>query len=179
MLRRACGLLDLAVRRLVLACFVVSAAAMFFMMGLGSTDIFTSFVLRHPVPAAVEAQEVLLAISIFLAIAHTQSRNGHIEVDIVLVQLPERWRRRLRFLPLALGTITCAILGERSWALALDSWHMREAANAIITFPIYPGKFLISAGAWVAALEFARQLAWLYAGAPESRAPIAPSAAQG
>jgi hypothetical protein len=66
--------------------------------------------------------------------------------------------------PIAVGALICGVIAARSWTLAMSSWEIREAANAIITFPIYPGKFLVSIGAWLATLEFVRQLAWWFLG---------------
>lgn len=155
--RVALSVVDRAIRRLVVAAFGISALAMLAIMLIGSADVIGSGLFLSPVPAATEAQEVLLAISIFLAVGHAQYGRQHIAVDIVVQHLPRALRRALLLISLALGAMVCGIIAMQAWAQAISSWQTREAANAIITFPIYPAKFLVSLGAWIAALEFARQ----------------------
>lgn len=161
--------LDRLIRVLVSAGAAISIVAMLAIMTIGTLDVIGTAFFSAPVPAALEAQEVLLAISIFLALAYAQQQRAHIDVDIVTSQLPTPVRHVLLILGLALGATICAIISWRSWELALESWSVREAANAIITFPIYPGKFLVSIGAALAALEFLRQLVWSLVGVEMKR----------
>ena len=152
-------LLDRLIKQLVSVAFFGAVAAMLCIMVIGSADV-VGVALSAPVPAALEAQETLLAVSIFLAIAHAQRRGEHIAVDLILTQLSDRTRRHLKLLPLICGVFACAIIGARTWTLAMSSLNVSETANAIVAFPIYPAKFLVSIGAWIATMEFLRQLAW-------------------
>lgn len=153
-------LFDRIIRILVTVAFSIAAAAMLVMMVIGSADVVGTFFFNSPVTAALEMQEVLLAMAIFLALAHAQSRQEHICVDIITERLSAPIRRVLNLVVLFASMTVFAVIAWRTWVLATASWDMRETANAIFRFPIYPGKFLVSIGAGIAALECLRQAIW-------------------
>ena len=39
------------------------------------------------------------------------------------------------------------------WVLAIDSWRVREYAEGIVQFPIYPSKFALAVGATLMTLQ--------------------------
>ena len=156
--------LDRAIRYLGIAALAVSAACLLAIMVIGSVDAISTNAFSRAVPAALEGSEVLLAISIFLTFAYTQSRREHIAVDMFIAGGPAWLRRMSLFLTLVIGAALFAILTWRAGALAMRSWKFDEHANAIIAFPIYPAKFLVCFGAAIATLEFLRQLVWFFIG---------------
>ena len=134
---------------------------------------------RWPVPAALEMQEVLLAVSIFLALAHAQRVRGHIAVDIVIDRLPARLKRGLELLALLVTFGVFTVIAWRAWYLSLASWNMDETANAIFTFPLWPGKFLVCFGAGFGALECLRQVGWWCIGGKPAALPADAGTAHG
>lgn len=154
--------LDSAIRHLNTAALTVAAICLLTIMVIGSVDAVTLNLLSAPVPAALEASEVLLGVSIFLTFAYAQSRREHINVDLFILRAPPIVRRISLFLTLVVGAALFAVLTWRSGSLAMTSFRIDEYANAIVTFPIYPAKFLIAGGAGIATLEFVRQLVWFF-----------------
>lgn len=148
---------DRFVRVLVNAAFIVSAVAALLIMMIGSIDVLGTYLFNTPLAAAVEAQEVLMGIAIFLAFAGTQRRREHIDVDIVKKLLPQPVQHVLTLLAIMLAMLIFGLIAWRSMQLALNSWQIRETAAAAFPFPLYPGKFLVSFGAGVAAIESLRQ----------------------
>jgi len=156
--------LDRAIRVLGVIALAGAGAAMLTIMAIGSTDVVGTALFSHPVPAALELQEVLLAVAIFLALAHAQRERSHIAVDIVIGRLPRGVQRGLDLVALLATLGVFAVIAWRGWHLSMSSWNMDETANAIFTFPLWPGKFLVCFGAGIGALECLRQLGWWCAG---------------
>jgi TRAP-type C4-dicarboxylate transport system permease small subunit len=155
--------LDRLIRLVTRLSFALAVLATLALMLVGSVDVLATLV-GMPVPAALEMQEVLLAISIFLGFAHVQSRHEQIGVDIIVTRFPRRVRRAAYLLMLLFSAAVFAIIAWRSATLAASSWEVREAASALFAFPIYPGKFLVSIGAAVASIECVRQVGWWFVG---------------
>jgi TRAP-type C4-dicarboxylate transport system permease small subunit len=149
---------DRFVHWLVSLAFAAGAAAMVAIMILGTVDVASTYLFRHPVPASLEIQEVLLAVIIFLGLGHAQAGNNHIEVDLFTSSMSERLRRLCRLVGLIVGAFVFAVISIRSWGLAMSSLKAGETASALFAFPIYPGKFLVAIGAGIAALECLRQI---------------------
>jgi TRAP-type C4-dicarboxylate transport system permease small subunit len=155
------AIFDRLVRALVTAAFAVSAATTLLIMVLGSIDVLGTFLANSPLAAAVEAQEALMAIVVFLAFASTQQRRQHIDVDIIRRLMPSRVQRGMQLFATLTTMTIFAFMAWRAGALAADSWQIRETAAASFPFPLYPGKTLVCLGAGIAALECVRQiLAW-------------------
>lgn len=153
------NLFDRVTRALVHAGYWIAVLAALLLMIIGGLDVVLSF-FSQSLPAALEMQEVLLAILVFLGFAHVQRRNENISVDIVLERLGQKARRVLGFFGLLCSAGIFGIVAWRSGALALDSLLIRESASAIWQFPIYPAKILVSVGAGLATLECLRQIGW-------------------
>jgi TRAP-type C4-dicarboxylate transport system permease small subunit len=162
-MRNVFAVLDRSIRLLTRGSFGLAVLATLGLMLVGSADVLGTL-FGMSVPAALEMQEVLLAVSIFLGFAHVQARHEHIGVDIIVKRFPPRVRRAVYLSMLVFCAGVFAVIAWRTASLAASSWNVREAASAIFTFPIYPGKFLVSLGAAVAAMECVRQIGWWFAG---------------
>lgn len=157
------NLFDRATRALVHAGYWIAVLAALLLMIIGGVDVVLNLFSRS-LPAALEMQEVLLALLVFLGLAHVQRRRENISVDIVLERLGKNTRRVLELLGLLCSAGIFAIVAWRSGALALDSLLIRESASALWQFPIYPVKVLVSIGAGLATLECLRQIGWWFKG---------------
>ncbi|SLN71160.1 TRAP transporter small permease subunit [Oceanibacterium hippocampi] len=174
-MRYALAWIDRAIGLLVRAAFTLASIAMLAIMAIGTIDVIGTYLLHSPVPAGLELQEVLLVLVIFLGLGHAQSRREHIEVDIITSMMGVGIRRWFELFALFAGALAFGLIGWRAWDLALASWKVGETANAVFSFPIYPSKFLVAAGASVAALECMRQIGRWFA-SKSIQAPDQPEA---
>lgn len=150
-------LFDRLVRFLTRASYLVAIASALAMMVVGGLDVIGTRFFGKPLPSALELQEVLLALMVFLGFAHVQHLRGHIVVDVVVTHLSARTRRGLELIVLLLSGALFAVISWRTGALAMASIDIRETARASFVFPIYPIKALAAIGAGLAALECLRQ----------------------
>lgn len=162
-------LYDRATRGLIRAGYWFAVLAALGLMIIGGLDVLGTYFLHKPVPAALELQEVLLAIMVFMGLSHAQSLRAHISVDIVIQNLPARLQRVLDLVVLVVSAVIFAIIAWRCGELAWSSLGMRETASASFAFPVYPAKICVALGAALASLECIRQAGWWFRGGEPRR----------
>jgi TRAP-type C4-dicarboxylate transport system permease small subunit len=152
----------------------IAVIATLCLMVVGGLDVLGTYFLQRPMPAALELQEVLLAVMVFMGLSHAQSLRQHISVDIVIQSIPARARRALDLVVLVASATIFAIIAWRCGELAWSSVGMRETASASFAFPVYPAKITVALGAALAALECLRQTGWWFRGGEPARsdAPV-------
>lgn len=155
---------DRVTRSLIRIGYGVAVLATLGLMIIGGLDVLGTYFLHKPIPAALELQEVLLAIMVFMGLSHAQSLREHINVDIVIQNLPARIRRILDLVVLLASAVVFGIIAWRCGELAWSSLDLRETASASFAFPVYPAKILVAIGAALATLECIRQAGWWFRG---------------
>jgi len=155
------ALLDAFVRRAVEICLGVSCCMVMVMTLYGSADVLATFLLGRPVPLARELSEVLLAVTIFAAMATALREDRNVSVDLVVGRAGPGLRRLSRGLALLVGGAVFALLAWRAYILAAESFVDHELAAAVIRFPIWPAKALVALAIAVTLAEYVRQLLWL------------------
>lgn len=153
------GLLDASLDRASRFGVDLSAVCLVLMMAIGTADVLGIAFFSVAVPSATEASEVLLAMAVFLPLMHVQRKHKHIAVDqlVQLFPFPARWAAEA--FALLAGLVVLGVIAWQALVLAAASWSVREYANALITFPIYPVKAIVALGAAAATVEYVRQLA--------------------
>lgn len=138
----------------------LGAICIMLIMTVGTLDVISVNTLGIPVPAALEASEVFLGVAIFMTFAHAQAMRQHIHVDLLFNKSSPAVQWVVTLLALVFGAALFCIFGVRALDLAMLSLRIGETANAAFAFPIWPAKLLVAIGAFVAMLEFLRQLVW-------------------
>lgn len=131
----------------------LACAMLFVIMLLGGADAIGSYFFNHPVPVVLELSEVLLAASVFMALASAGADGKHILVDVVTERMTPRCRALCTSLGWAVGLFIFTALTWQSWRLGIDSVTARETASALIRFPIWPAKLFAAVGLTLAALQ--------------------------
>lgn len=147
---------------------LVAGGLTFLLMLVVVGDVAGRYVLRRPIPAALEITEILLPLIVFLAIAYTEAVGGNIRVIMLKDRLSLRKQVVLDVLAYALGLLVFSLVTWKTFAYAWSSWGVREVAQGIISLPVYPTKFGIALGSFLISLEFltglvskmARLIAW-------------------
>lgn len=121
-------------------------------------DVFGRALFNQPLPGGVQLNTTLLVGVVFLALALTQLRKGHIRVDILLVRLSADWYHRLNLVALALGAATFAVISYITLPVALRAFRIGEYETGIINFPMWPARFLLTIGLALFALQLVSDL---------------------
>jgi TRAP-type mannitol/chloroaromatic compound transport system permease small subunit len=129
----------------------VACAFLFIIMLLGSADAITSFVWNTPIPSMLELSETLLAAGVFMALASVGAQ--HVRVDILVERLSPSKQAFCTALALLVSFVVFAAMAWQFWGLAVHSINVREAAAALMPFPIWPAKVLAAIGTTLAATQ--------------------------
>lgn len=107
---------------------------------------------------AAETSGVLLALLVFLVMAHTQRIRGHVEIEAVVTLLPPALRRWTDVLSLLVCLVFTAVLAVTTAQAAWDSYLAKEFQVGTLPFPIWPVRAVIALGFVLLALQLAVQL---------------------
>jgi TRAP-type C4-dicarboxylate transport system permease small subunit len=144
------------------------------LMVVVNADVVGRTVFTSPIPGVAEFGRLSIVGIIFLSLAHAL-RDGRITRADSLLRTLERRAPRLgaaieAFFALA-GAALFAVLFYGSYPFLLDSWRSSEYAGVegYVTFPIWPVRLVILAGAGLACLQFVL-IAWQQLGRIAGRA---------
>jgi TRAP-type C4-dicarboxylate transport system permease small subunit len=93
-----------------------------------------------------ELNEVILVVCVFMGVAWTQIKRGHIRVEVLLVRLSPRTQHILNTLSWLIMLIFVAILCYQSYQGFLESYSMREFRWGSVQMPIWWAKGLVPLG---------------------------------
>jgi tripartite ATP-independent transporter DctM subunit len=110
---------------------VIGVSGFFIMICFSFIDVIMRYVFHSPMRYVTELVEVMMIVSIFLAIAHTQNVKSHVAVDLITSKLSARARLIMEFLTIVLGLGIFAIIiwqtvEEIPWALANNTIHTQS-----------------------------------------------------
>ncbi len=102
--------------------------------------------LSRPVHGASELAVFAMVAVVYLGIAHTEKKRGHVRVAAVTSRLPARVRLLIDQAVYLLALLTGALV---VWAVAVNavsSFSSDEAVAGTVPLPVWPVKFVILAG---------------------------------
>jgi TRAP-type C4-dicarboxylate transport system permease small subunit len=124
----------------------IAAACLVFMMIVTFCDVVGRYVFNSPIYFTIEATELAMGIIIFLGLARTTLRRGHITVDVLVGTFPPPMRRLADFIA------NLCILG----VVALLTWLLVDRAmtnisddlrTQVLYMPVFPFAFIMALGA--------------------------------
>jgi TRAP-type C4-dicarboxylate transport system permease small subunit len=117
------------------------------MMVYGFVDVCGRYLFNRPLQGTFELSELLMVAVVFLALASCQAEDRHMRVDFLLTNMSKRVRAVVDSIAYMCGIVVCGLLAWYSIAPAWYSWSIREVTMGIISFPVYPAKFVVVVGA--------------------------------
>jgi TRAP-type transport system small permease protein len=130
----------------------VGAGVLFLMMFLTSADVFMRFLFNRPIKGAFELTELMMVVTVFFAVAYTESKKSHIGVELLVDRLRQRAQAGIDALTslLSLGIIS-VILWQG--ALSAHETFLKGEYSALLKIPLFYFKALVPLGALVLNLE--------------------------
>ena len=135
----------------------MGALALFVMMSLTTVDVVGRYVFSRPITGVFEVTEYLVLILIFSFIGYTQSKKGHVAVDILLPLLPPK----LKKLTAVANHLVClALMGLITWMGVEKALELRVVGEASpnLHIPAYPFVFYLVLGCLVMCIELFRSI---------------------
>lgn len=116
------------------------------------------YIFLRPPAWIVELSEYILLYITFFGAAWLLRKNGHVNVDIVLIFLPNSWKRALNVITAVLGSISCLILTAiASWVTA-NNYIRGLYSIQTLSVPKWILLAVIPLGSFLLAIQFLRRL---------------------
>ena len=130
----------------------VGAAVLVLMMFLTSADVFMRFLFNRPIKGAFELTELMMVVTVFFAVAYTESKKSHIGVELLVDRLNERAQAGIDALTslLSLGIIS-VILWQG--VISAHETFLKGEHSALLKIPLFYFKALVPLGALALNLE--------------------------
>ncbi len=129
------------------------------MMLLTTTEILLRKLVGYSIDGVYEAVELMLVSIVYLGLAHVQSREKNVRVEVLLTRIPFKVRQFLEAFTLALTTVFCTVAiwmtGREAWA----SWLIKETTLLPAALPVYIVRAVITLGFFFLWLRLLIQIA--------------------
>ena len=133
-------------QRLALGMILLGSVGMIVSMLICVADVTGTNFFGWPVDGTLEITESTMVLIVFGALAYTQEKRGHIRVELLHGYMSPRVKSFMDAVTHILAFVFFALLGWQSISELAYSWEMREATMGSIRFPLYPARFLLTAG---------------------------------
>jgi len=147
-------MLSLAIRMTA----ALGALALLALSLIGTSDVLSIRILQQSIPGVMKLSEAGLVLALFLGLAVAARNRGHIRIDILVTRLGPRARR---FCDVTGHLFTAVFFAVWTWQMGFmtaKSWSIREMATGLLPYPLYPIKFILFLGLFIATIESVRRL---------------------
>ncbi|HTO50579.1 MAG TPA: TRAP transporter small permease [Burkholderiales bacterium] len=134
------------VQRVAVGMVLLGSVGMMVSMLICVADVVGTSFLEWPVPGTLEITESTMVLIVFGALAYTQEKRSHIRVELLHGYMSPRMKSFMDALTHALAFVFFVLLGWQSIGELTYSWEIRESTMGAIRFPLYPARFLLTAG---------------------------------
>lgn len=129
----------------VLMAIAIGLAAV--MMVHVTIDVVLSQFIAEPMPMTVDLVSFYYMVGlVFLPLAFVETKNEHIDVDLIHAALPQSGQKSLEMLALLLSTIYFALLTYQSGVDAMEKYELGEYTMGLVNVTIWPGRFFLPIG---------------------------------
>ncbi|MEL7982557.1 TRAP transporter small permease [Vreelandella titanicae] len=161
-MRKFFTVLDQLISWMSVASLGLGAIAIACLAIMGTADVIGVAVFHKPLPSALELSQIALVLVVFLGLAQAQKQNAHITVDILSQSFRGPLRRLSQTVALVAALIFFFAIGWFGGEEAIHSFQIGERSQGAMPVAVWPGRFLLSMGCWIAWLVTLRQLIGLW-----------------
>ena len=132
----------------------VSGIVLILLMLLVAADVIGRYVFSSPITGAMEIDELMMVLLVFLALAYCTLEKGHISVELVISRLSGR---NQAILDCITSFISAAMIAIIAWQLGSWGWHQLLSSSGrltlLLTIPQAPFILVASLGCLLMCLE--------------------------
>jgi TRAP-type C4-dicarboxylate transport system permease small subunit len=140
--------------RLVTWFAILAGLITFALMWLIDANVFMRKFFNAPVQGSFELTEAGLVLIVFLSLAFTQARRGHIRVTLLSRHLPMHVQHRLYITVLFIGALFFAWCAVATIGNAIRSYNLDEQEWGVIQVSIWPVKSALALGTVLMCVQF-------------------------
>lgn len=131
---------------------VVAGFAILVLILYIDVDVGGRYVANRPMPGGVEIAETIMIFIVFMGLAYTFARGGHLSLEFVFERLNPRGQAILDILALLLALLLFGFLTWTAGDWAWRGWELKTA-EGYYRVPIYPARFIVAIGAFLFAIQ--------------------------
>lgn len=118
-----------------------------------SIEVIGRYVFNHPTSWVWPVNRQLFGIYILMALAFTQSGNGHIRIEIFYDRFPPGLKTVAKWFAFVVMITFVGVLVWQTSIMAMNSIAANETASGAFKIPLYPFKTLIPIGSLILGIE--------------------------
>ncbi|MBI4767059.1 MAG: TRAP transporter large permease subunit [Deltaproteobacteria bacterium] len=118
-------------------CAGFSALLIFIMASLIAFDILWRLITDRSFPEVLEIEQFLLSVVVFLSLAYTQTKGGHVKVDMFINKVSQRTGLVMQSIITLIGGFVFLIISWQNAIKAKDAYVLKELFY-VSQVPIYP-----------------------------------------
>ncbi len=141
----------------------------FLMMLIIVYDVAMRYIFNSPTIWADEISCYLLVIISFLGAAYTDTKDGHIKVEMFVKILPSRPRHFILISAEAVTLLYLAVFTKESWAMVVDSYASHNISTTLLRTPMYIPQIFFALGVTLLAVHLFLKLLVLFLEKEEDR----------
>jgi TRAP-type C4-dicarboxylate transport system permease small subunit len=118
-----------------------------------SFEVLGRYLFHHPTSWVWPVNRQLFGIFILVALAYTESKDGHIRIEIFYDRFPPVIQKILRWFSLLVMLSFIGVLVWQTSDMAINAIEAKERASGAFKIPLYPFKSLIPLASLLIAVE--------------------------
>jgi TRAP-type C4-dicarboxylate transport system permease small subunit len=131
----------------------ITSLGLIVMILMGTIDVIGTKLFFTPLPTTYESTESLMVVITFGGFAFVQFKKRNIKINLLVRLFSPKAQVVSELAGNLLGFAFFAALTWRSVLYFLESFKVREYAEGLVPFPIYPSKFVMLLGAGLVTLQ--------------------------
>jgi TRAP-type C4-dicarboxylate transport system permease small subunit len=141
-------------RRFIYYLGIMSGIVLLSILAIMSAEVFFRYFLNRPILGTVEISSYLLVVFGFTGMAWTQSKKGHIIIELVIEKFSKRTNHVLRIICLILSLAIFVIITWQTSIAFWRSWEIQEVRWGALPLPVWPVKFVVAFGSLILCIQF-------------------------
>jgi len=131
----------------------VGGLVLFALMLLTAIDVTGRYLFNTPFIGTYEITKFMLASLIFCSLAYTQSRKGHVAVDIFVSGFSPKHRIMIDLINHSISSIVLGAIAWKSVERGFEVMATKECSGTL-GIPVYPFLFVVAFGSAALCMEF-------------------------
>ena len=120
--------------------------------------VFLRYVLNKSAVGIIEINTLLLPPVVFLLLAETQRRRGHVRVTLLTMRLSSRVQSVIETYGFVLGLAFMVVFGWQTWKEFTYSYGINQVLYGIMPIPVWWSKLCLPIACWLLCLQYVKDL---------------------
>lgn len=117
-------------------------------------DVLGRFIFNQPIPGTTELVKTAILAIVFLGVAYTLKKDGHIRATVLVRYLSPKVRAWFEIFGCLIGILIFILLAVYGWEAAIKAWRVKEFEGVQLRVPTYPSRFIMVLGSVLMSIQY-------------------------